>query len=165
MDQYTEHKLHSDIKVWVAISEFPMATISYGPTLAQVPSCWKKSTVSASMQIYTENKHALEDTSELSLLVGACSVAICLSLTSWKAHSHLSLPWWRRQPASFMSTGRGDTIFYHFVLHNKYNAVDRGYCTTSAISFTIVSDKLKQIKKFILKVPSHFSARQPWHRY
>lgn len=30
----SEHKLHSDIKAWVAISEFPMATISYGPTLA-----------------------------------------------------------------------------------------------------------------------------------
>lgn len=64
----SEHKLHSDIKVWVAISEFPMATISYGPTLGQVLACWKKSIVSASMQIYAENKYALEDTSVLSLL-------------------------------------------------------------------------------------------------
>lgn len=47
-----------------------MATISYGPTLAQVLACWKKSIVSASMQIYAENKYALEDTSVLSLLAG-----------------------------------------------------------------------------------------------
>lgn len=66
----SEHKLHSDIKVWVAISEFPMATISYGPTFAQVLACWKKSTVSGSMQVYAENKYALEETSVFSLLAG-----------------------------------------------------------------------------------------------
>lgn len=66
----SEHKLHSDIKVWVAISEFPMATISYGPTFAQVLACWKKSTVSGSMQVYAENKYVLEETSVFSLLAG-----------------------------------------------------------------------------------------------
>lgn len=66
----SEHKLHSDIKVWVAISEFPIATVSYGPTLAQVLACWKKSTVSASMQTYAENKYALKENSVFSLLAG-----------------------------------------------------------------------------------------------
>lgn len=69
----SEHKLHSDIKVWVAISEFPMATISYGPALAQVLACWKKSTVSVSMQIYAEYKYVLEETSVVFLLVGGVS--------------------------------------------------------------------------------------------
>lgn len=47
-----------------------MATISSGATSAQVLACWKKSTISASMQIYAENKYALEETLVISLLAG-----------------------------------------------------------------------------------------------
>jgi len=36
----------------------------------QVLACWKKSIVSASMQIYAENKYALEETSVFPLLSG-----------------------------------------------------------------------------------------------
>lgn len=76
-----EHKLHSDIKVWVAISDSPMATVSYGLTLAQVLVCWKNSTVSASMQIYAENKYVLEETSAFSLVAGAVPCLLTNTVT------------------------------------------------------------------------------------
>lgn len=75
-----------------------------------------------------------------------------------KHHSHLPLPWWRRHPASFVSTGRRDMFFCHFAPHNKCNAVDKRILHNLSNFITIISDWLKPIKEFILKVPSHFTA-------
>lgn len=120
----SEHKLHSDIKVWVAILDSPMATVSYGLTLAQVLICWKKNTVSASIQIYAENKYVLEETSAFCLLAGAVPYLL----------TNTQSPQQRGQNASFVSAGGRNVFSYHFAVHNKCNAVDRGHFTTSAIS-------------------------------
>lgn len=71
-----------------------------------------------------------------------------MSPSSWQAHSHLLLPWQWRHPASFVSAGRREVFFFCFALHNKCNAVDKGYCTTSAISssqYLIDSNRLRSL--------------------
>lgn len=71
-----------------------------------------------------------------------------MSPSSWQAHSHLLLPWQWRHPASFVSAGRREVFFFCFALHNKCNAVDKGYCTTSALSssqYLIDSNRLRSL--------------------